>query len=337
MKRWKIDSLEEFEEEIVKCNISKIIDQTNVFESYYKCKIEIPKKKGKREIYVIDKSNSLYYIQKNLKKNFLDNILLSDRAFGFVKEQSYFYYLQEHMNTFSSNYYLRIDIKNFFGSINGDHIGKAFAFYVDGEDKVQIIEYIKKIVLYNDELVQGTPVAPTISNIVFRPLDIRIERFCDMRGVNYSRYADDLLFSTDKEGILNKKFLRTIERILKCESFAINYDKLRASKKTISLNGFVVGKDVRISRKRLKHINGMVYYLEKNPHEMNTEWFVKFNEKMRSFGYNEIEDDNDIINILSGNRAFLLEAKKFGADEQYISHCDKIIKRIEKQIDILCK
>ena len=80
-----------------------------------------------------------------MKKNFLDNILLSDRAFGFVKEQSYFYYLQEHINTFSSNYYLRIDIKNFFGSINGDHIGKAFAFYVDGEDKVQIIEYIKKI------------------------------------------------------------------------------------------------------------------------------------------------------------------------------------------------
>ena len=70
MKRWKIDSLEEFEEEIVKCNISKIIDQTNVFESYYKCNIEIPKKKGKREIYVIDKSNSLYYIQKNLKKIF---------------------------------------------------------------------------------------------------------------------------------------------------------------------------------------------------------------------------------------------------------------------------
>lgn len=263
--------------------------------------------------------------------------MLSDRAFGFVKEQSYFDYLQEHINTFSSNWYLRIDIKNFFCSINETHIEKAFEFYVDGEEKQEIVDIIKKIVLYNNELVQGTPVAPVISNIVFRPLDIRIERYCDMQGVNYSRYADDLLFSTEREGILTRKFVRTIERILNSHSFTINYDKLRMSQNTIALNGFVIGDDVRLSRKRMKHISGMVYYLEKNPFKKNKDWFINFNQKMKYFGYSSIGNCNEIINILAGNRSFILSAKKVGKDEYYLMHCEKLIKRIEKQIDVLCK
>lgn len=279
----------------------------------------------------------MYRIQKKFKKNFLDNILLSDRAFGFVKEQSYFTYLQEHVNTISSNWYLRIDIENFFGSINEKHIERAFEFYIDGEEKDKIVEVIKKITLFNNKLVQGTPIAPIISNIVFRPLDIRIERYCNMQGVNYSRYADDLLFSTEKEGVLTRKFIRTIEHILRSQSFAINYSKLRLAQNRIVLNGFVICKDIRLSRKKLKRISGMVYYLEKNPFESNKKWLFKFNQNMQYFGYNTIRSVNEIINILSGNRAFLLDAKKVGKDECYLMHCEKLIKRIEKQLEFLCK
>lgn len=334
MRRWKIKSIQEFEE-CIKYDVSELKSQTDIFEAYYKNKIEIPKKNGKREIYVIDKTNCLYKIQKNLQKNFLNNIMLSDRAFGFVKEQSYFDYLQEHINVLGCNQYLRIDIKDFFGSISDGHIEEAFDFYIEGDEKTQIVDTIKKIVLYNHELVQGTPVAPTISNIVFRSLDIRIERYCALQGVNYSRYADDLLFSTDREGILSRRFIRTIERILNSKDFCINYDKMRLSNKFISLNGFVVGKEIRLSRKKLKHINGMIYYLEKNTFENDKSWFKEFNQQMGMLGYDKIENIDEIVNILAGNRSFLLAAKRVGKEENYLNHCDRLINRIERQISLL--
>ena len=306
-------------------------------DAYYADRIEIPKKNGTREIYVIDRSNPIFQIQKQFKKKFLDNIMLSDRAYGFVKERNYFDYLAVHAATTEPRYYLRIDIKDFFGSINGTHIKEAFDFYVDGDDKPSIINAIQAIVLYDDKLVQGTPVAPAVSNIVFRPLDIRIERYCDLLGVEYSRYADDLLFSTEQSGVLTGKFIKKIEKILGSKHFRINYDKLRLKYKEISLSGFVVGNGVKLSRKKLSHINGMVYYLEKNRPIKTKEWFENFNTQMNSFGYEAMGNTDSIIDILAGYRSFLISAKRAGQDEKYLEHCEKMIKRIEKQIGKLLK
>lgn len=335
MKRWKINSFEELEN-CISCKLANI-DISVLTKDYYSKIVEIPKRNGTREICVINKSNNLYQIQKNLKKNFLDNIVLSDRAFGFVKEQSYFDYLNEHTNCFSAKYYLRIDIKDFFGSINGKHIKDALNFYVDGEEKDDIIANLQKIVLFNDKLIQGTPIAPAISNIVFRQLDIRIERYCDKCGVDYSRYADDLLFSSDKKGMLDRRFIRTIERILQSKDFNVNYDKIRLSESIIALNGFVVGEDVRLSRKKLKCISGMVYYLEKKPLIDDVTWFKEFSNNMRTFGYDEFSNKSEIINALAGNRSFIISAIRYANEGKYKERCERLIKRIEKQIEVISK
>lgn len=340
MKRWKINSLDELYECIGP--ESTIFPGSgdawnNAINKYYEYYMEIPKKKGTRKIYVIDRNSQIYQMQKRFKSNFLDNIMLSDRVFGFVKERNYFDYLIVHAISSAPRYYLRIDIKDFFGSINGKHIEDAFGFYVDGNSKTDIINAIKDLVLYENKLVQGTPVAPSVSNIVFRPLDIRIERYCDLLGVEYSRYADDLLFSTDREKVLTGKFIKKIEIILKDKSFHINYDKLRLEYGKISLNGFVVGNGVKLSRKKFKHINAMIFYLEKNELEKKPRWFSEFNRQMRAFGYEAVGNVTDIINILAGSRSFLISAKRVGKEEKYLDHCERVIKRIEKQIDKLIK
>ena len=331
MKRWKINSINELDE-IIGQNTYELLNYSEIYENYYSDTMEIPKKNGKRTICAVDKSNPLYAAQRNLRKHFLDNILLSDRAFGFVKEQSYFLYLQEHVETFSSRWYLRIDIKNFFGSIGESHIEKAFAFYVSGDEKEDIVDRLKALILFNGELVQGTPIAPAVSNIVFRPYDIRIERYCDRLGVRYSRYADDLLFSAESEGVLSKKFIRTIKRILESGDFLINYDKLRMSRDSLALNGFVVGKDVRLSRTKIKKISRIVFYLEKNPIVKTSSWYTDYNKYMSENGGKTIGSIDDLINILAGDRSFLLAAMKFGRTESYLQRCTKLITRIERQI-----
>lgn len=132
-----------------------------------------------REICAIDKSCELYRIQRNLKRNFLDNIMISDIAYGFRKKSDYFDFLECHKSFYGSSNYLRIDISDFFGTISRGLLEETFEYYVicsSKEEKEKIIESLLEILLYNGKLIQGTPLAPAVSNIIFRSIDIRIEK-----------------------------------------------------------------------------------------------------------------------------------------------------------------
>lgn len=330
MKKWKITSIKDLCD-CLHYSIEDVEAACNQVEKYYKNKIEIPKKGGKRVICEIDKTCRLYTIQKNFKKNFLDSILLSDRAFGFVKDTNYFDYLKEHIDLNSNSAYLRLDVSNFFGSIHEEHIENALDFYISGEERDAILNIIKRITLYNNELIQGTPIAPTLSNIVFRPLDIRIERYCQKQNIKYSRYADDLLFSRE-DGEFSYKFIHTIERILHSKNLSINKSKTRKMKKEMSLNGFVVDSSVRLSRKKTKPISGMIYYLEHHRFHSNKEWFKAFNDEMSKLGNAHLGNKEEIINVLAGNRAFLISSIHESTDDKYLIRAQKLIGRIEKQI-----
>ena len=321
-------------------DISKALSQK---DKYYTNVISIPKKNGYRSICVIDKSCAMYRLQKRLKTNFLDNIMVSDLAYGFKRNYDYFDFLKVHKNFYGINNYLRIDISNFFGTINANMVRDTLDYYIDcdtEEEKERVLSILLELILYNGELIQGTPIAPVISNIIFRPMDIRIERYCERQNVIYSRYADDLLFSSEKKNILKKNFLHTIERILSSNGFSINYDKLRRSEKSIALNGFIIDKDVRLSRKKLKPINRVLFYLETKRYENATNWIKDYNTEISKYNAEKnlvIKDGNDLINILAGYRAFIINSIKHSNDKDFISRANRMVKRIEKQIIIITK
>lgn len=56
---------------------------------------------------------------------------------------------------------------------------------------------IAQIACHEDVLPQGSPCSPVISNIVGHLLDIRLVRFAKTHKCTYSRYADDITFSTN--------------------------------------------------------------------------------------------------------------------------------------------
>ena len=341
-KIWKIQSLLD----LYKCiNVDeKGFAKALVEKDKYYCNlINIPKKNGYREICAIDKSCELYRIQRNLKRNFLDNIMISDIAYGFRKKCDYFDFLECHKSFYGTSNYLRIDISDFFGTISRDLLEETLEYYVvcsSTEEKEKIIESLLEILLYNGKLIQGTPVAPVVSNIILRTVDIRIQRYCDKQGIAYSRYVDDLLFSSEESKALNKDFCRTIERILKSKGFSINYDKLRKTQNCITLNGFVIDENIRLSRKKLKPVSRVLFYMERNRYERSADWAKKYNEEMSKY-INEknvlIEKEDDLINLLAGYRAFLICAVKHSDSENFTKRSGKIIERIEKQITFIEK
>ena len=230
---------------------TKIYDIVSEKETHYFDKI-IKKKNGNRELKCL-KPGEFKNIQINLKKNFLDTLPLPDCVYGFIKFSSYKQFLIPHIG---KEFFLRVDIKDFFHSINNRMIYESFKDYfrMNQSDREEILDLFIDLVTLNGKLPQGAITSPAVSNIVFRSLDIRIKNYCNRLGITYTRYADDLLFSSSNSKLHEKFFIKKIYYIVNDKKFKINSSKLIKSKDEISLNGFVVGKHLRLSRKRTQDI-----------------------------------------------------------------------------------
>ncbi|HGW7490657.1 TPA: reverse transcriptase domain-containing protein, partial [Escherichia coli] len=60
---------------------------------------------------------------------------------------------------------------------------------------------IAQIACLDGSLPQGSPCSPVITNLICRILDFRLSKLAVTYGCSYSRYADDITFSTNKKNI----------------------------------------------------------------------------------------------------------------------------------------
>lgn len=282
---------------------------------------KIRKHNGERHIYAIKPTSLIYIYQHNLYINFLSKLLSPECVFGFRKERSYFDFLVPHISKQSKRYYLRMDISNFFESIQLSDVKESFRYYldknIDEEDKDEICEYFIKIVSYKDKIVQGAITSPAISNLVFRSLDIRITKYCQRFGITYTRYADDLLFSCNRKIIFSYGFQKCIQAILSDKGFTLNLDKTLKFNDEISLNGYVIGENIRLSRKKVSKLNKVLFELSQSD-------FVELkNERARLI----------LINKLAGYRAFFINSMKYIEEPIRIEKTENKINQIERTID----
>lgn len=337
MKSWKILSEKQFFSSIIRMDELELKRVLEHKDEYYCKEICIPKKNGCRLVYGINKEHLLYKVQKNLLNNFLKNIKVSDVACGFLKQSSYYDFLERHTDFYCQNYYLRLDIKDFFGSISWEMVYNAIKFYCQIEDQSsneKVLELICDIVTYRDIIVQGAITSPYISNIVFRRIDIRIQKYCIACGVQYTRYADDLLFSGKDKRLLKQSFSKNIAKILNECGFEVNYDKRIKGYGRVSLNGFIISDTITLSRKKLKDINRVIFYLKGkkqrlsnvkagNLEPLNSQIEMETNIKNRFKGKYEL------INYLNGYRAFLISVVKKTEDQAFIKKAQSLIQDIE--------
>ena len=137
-------------------------------------------------------------------------------AHGFTKNRNPKTALQVHQAN-KSKWFLKIDIKDFFPSCNQEFVVKQlrqiypFCMWSD-----EIIKSFIWICFRNDELPQGTPLSPLITNWLMVPLDHQINKMLNSLDDNfftYTRYADDMLISC-KEKFDNNEVVSLIKEIL---------------------------------------------------------------------------------------------------------------------------
>lgn len=144
-----------------------------------------------------------------------------------------------------NNFLLRVDFADFFPSIRAVDIVKllqkhqdVLPFRLSRRDTV----LVTSIVCKDGHLTIGAPSSPIISNAILFEFDDHIASVCKSYSVKYSRYADDLYFSTSKRYVL-EKVLEEVKRAIS----DMQYPRLRINNQ----------KSVFTSRKRQRKVAGV--------------------------------------------------------------------------------
>lgn len=184
-------------------------------------------------------SVSLKKRQKWILENILEKEKLLPCIHGFVKGKSIVSNAKCHVG---KRYLLCMDIKSFFRTIS---ITKVKQLFLSMGYSIKAAEELAKICTFdesayffnvnNDEddvveskeryLPQGAPSSPMIANLVFQHIDQLILDLVKEKDITYTRYADDLCFSSDVDSL--KELGTYIEQILRNNQFQINNHKTR--------------------------------------------------------------------------------------------------------------
>lgn len=164
---------------------------------------EVPKRSGgTRTIKApVDRLKGLQRRLADLLQDCLDEInsakKIKDRtAHGFKRKRSIITNARQHRHR---RWVFNLDLEDFFPSIN---FGRVRGFLIKNRDfelHEDVATVLAQIACHENSLPQGSPCSPVVSNLVAHILDMRLVKLARHAGCTYSRYADDLTFSTNKK------------------------------------------------------------------------------------------------------------------------------------------
>lgn len=182
-------------------------------------------------------------------------------------------------------------------------------------------------------LPQGAPTSPILSNIVCQKLDRRLNGLAKKFDCTYSRYADDITFSANrnvfqKDGIFITEMLRIIED----QNFRINPAKTRLQKSAWrqEVTGLVVNTKVNVNQRYTKKIRTIIHNWEKMGKEYAEKIFLQEYEKDRGYA---LHGKISMQNIIEGKLNFLkmVRGKDDGVYAKLRARFDKLAK--EKSVN----
>jgi RNA-directed DNA polymerase len=280
---------------------------------------EIPKKTGgKRTITAPDK-----FLKKVLRRiNLLLTLFFEPKsaAHGFLENRSIVTNAEVHVG---KKYVLNVDLKDFFPSI---HFGRIKAvlqlpiFGVRAEHlptdgsmsealfkfglKPEFAQVISNFCCYESKLPQGAPTSPMITNIVSQRLDYKLVKLAKEYHCFYTRYADDITFSCDKNRF-NEEFFNKLEDTINAEGFLINEKKSRVQKKAVrqEVTGITVNEKLNLPRSYVRKVRAALHNWERQGYDRANAKFALLYPQEKGFLRNKTIPPMD--SVLSGKILFL--------------------------------
>jgi len=236
----------------------------------------VPKKSGGERI-LSAPHKQLATAQRWIFENILSKLPSHDAAHGFVKQRSILTNAQPHVGT---SVVINCDLIDFFPSITVHRVIGLFREIGYSPAAATILALLvtecpRRKVLYNRKpwhvatgprsLPQGACTSPAISNLIARRMDARYTGIAKKLGFTYTRYADDLTFSSREPTQRVGYLLARVRHITQDEGFAVNEKKTRVLKQAArqSVTGIVVNAKPSTPRHTRRQLRAILHNAKK--------------------------------------------------------------------------
>jgi hypothetical protein len=180
-------------------------------------------------------------------------------------------------------------------------------------------------------LPQGAPTSPVITNIVCQKMDYLLTGVAKRFGLKYSRYADDITFSSMHNVYQpESEFLKELHRIIAEQNFHIKESKTRLQKDGYrkEVTGLLVNDKANVQQRYIKQLRMWLYYWETYGYERASGFFIQ--QYIADKGHVK-KSKPDMANVISGKLDYLKMVK--GVDnELYLKLKGRCDKRIDTNI-----
>jgi RNA-directed DNA polymerase len=234
-------------------------------------------------------------------------------AHGFCPRKSIVTNARGHSD---KRFVFNLDLKDFFPSVNFGRVRGMF-MAVPYQRNAAVATVLAQICCHDNALPQGAPTSPVVANMVCAKLDSLLQRLADRYKCTYTRYADDITFSTsrpsfppaiacwleaaeDRQLTVGDALRETIES----NGFRINQAKVRLQTRDMrqEVTGLTVNRTPNVRRRFVRQIRAMLHAWDTfGIHEAQADLVEKYYKKHRSPG----TDPPSFRSVLRGKIEFL--------------------------------
>ncbi len=270
---------------------------------------QIPKKSGGLRT-INAPTKSLKFIQQCLALILQGSYQPSYSVNGYVTGRSVVSNARVHTN---KKFVLNIDLENFFPSITFGRVQTVLQLK-PVLAKPKVAQMITNLCCHQGVLPQGAPTSPILSNLICWRLDRRIESLVKGYEISYTRYADDLTFSTDLP--FQNGFLGQLDEIIKAEGFTINLEKVRLQLKNNrqEVTGLSVNEKVNVSQNFTREIRAILHNWENLGYDAAQAKFLNYYSPKIT---NRKKSEPQLRNVVAGKLNYL-KMVKGGEDSVYL-------------------
>ena len=235
-------------------------------------------------------TDALRVLQRRILRRVLSPATLHPAAHGFVRGRSVLTHAALHVG---KRCVLRLDIADFFTSITAGRVHSAFlrlglpprvatilTALTTSAQKASMLraalrrektDYSQMFVsdwvrdsqetLCVPHLPQGAPSSPMLANWIAHRLDQRLAGLSRAWQMNYSRYADDLTFSTNESAVNRVRFIGMVRNIVASEGWILNERKTLVMPQSARqrVTGIVVNESMNLCRKDFDALKAAVH------------------------------------------------------------------------------
>lgn len=181
-------------------------------------------------------------------------------------------------------------------------------------------------------LPQGAPTSPVLSNVICQRLDYLLSAVAKRFGLKYTRYADDMTFSSMHNVYQPESdFLKELHRIVADQGFHIKESKTRLQKEGFrqEVTGLLVNEKVNVQKRYIKQLRMWLYYWESYGYDRAQSFFQQQYIADKGFA---IKGRPDMINVIDGKLNYL-KMVKGDSNDLYLKLRERFDNLITKKIN----